>query len=173
MDRRLRRQAWVNFAASLPFLLFVLISVLLRDGYAVDDAGVVTLEAHKYGHNLTAQPILPVLLLVGLVLVIRGVWVTARSSATRGIWCGGLGTVFVGLVVLLLPAYNGTAFYPSTADIQSSLTIHNASSTHVTLTAMTYVALAIPFVVAYIAFVWRSMNRKRLQVEDVQDKAAY
>ena len=116
---------------------------------------------------------LPILLLLGLVLVIRGVWVTARTAHTRGIWCGGLGTVLVGLVVFLLPAFNNTAFYPSKVDLQSSLTIYNASSTHYTLTVMTYVALFIPVVVAYVAYVWRQMNLRKMSLKDLDDVDAY
>jgi cytochrome d ubiquinol oxidase subunit II len=99
--------------------------------------------------------------------VILGVLKTAKSDSTAGIWFGGLGTVLVGLTVLLLPAYNNTAFYPSKADLQSSLTIYNASSSHFTLSVMTYVAIAIPFVLAYIAYVWRAMDKEKITAEEV------
>ena len=173
LGRRLRNSAQTNFLISLPFLLVVLVNLVLMKGYGFDDAGQVALAPRKYLGNLLANPLLLILLLAGLVLVIRGVWVTARTELTRGIWCGGLGTVLVGLAVLLLPAFNNTAFYPSKVDLQSSLTIYNASSTHYTLTTMTYVALFIPLILAYIVYVWRAMSRKRLTTEDVGDKAAY
>ena len=173
LGRRLRSSAQISFLISLPFLLVVLVSLVLMKGYGFDDAGQVALVPGKYLANLLANPLLLVMLVAGLVLVIRGVWVTARTELTRGIWCGGLGTFLVGLVILLLPAFNNTSFYPSKADLQSSLTISNASSTHYTLTIMTYVALLIPVVLAYVAYVWRAMNRTPLTAEDVDDKAAY
>ena len=120
-----------------------------------------------------ANPWLLVLLLAGLALLIWGVWKTVKTTATCGIWYGGLGTVLVGLTVLLLPAYNNTAFYPSKSHLQSSLTIYNASSSPYTLKVMTYVALGIPFVLAYVAYVWWAMNRTKIKIEDTGDHAAY
>ncbi len=172
MESRLRRQCWTNFICSLPFLGYVLVSLLLMKGYGIVDAqGTVELVGRKYLGNLLANPWLIGLLAVGLILVILAVLRTAKSSSTAGIWFGGPGTVLVGLTVLLLPAYNNTAFYPSKADLQSSLTIYNASSSLFTLTTMTYVALAIPFVLAYIAFVWWSMDRKKLTAVEVGAEA--
>jgi cytochrome d ubiquinol oxidase subunit II len=139
----------------------------------VDDAGTIAIVSFKYLRNLLANPWLIALLVVGLALVITGVWKTAKTSEKGGIWYGGLGTVLVGLTVLLLPAYNMTAFYPSKVDLQSSLTIYNASSSPYTLQVMTYVALAIPFVLAYIAYVWWAMNRNTIKIEDTGDRAAY
>ena len=124
----------------------------------------------KYLGNLLANPWLLGLLAGGLILVIVGVLRTAKSTSTAGIWFSGLGTVLVGLTVLLLPAYNNTSFYPSKVDLQSSLTIFNASSSLFTLTTMTYVALAIPFVLAYVAYVWWSMDRTKLTAEEVSNE---
>ena len=160
MENRLRKACMVNFICSLPFLGYVLVSLLLMDGYGiVDDRGTIAMVSRKYLANLLANPWLIGLLAAGLVLVILGVFITAKSRSRAGIWFGGLGTVLVGLAVLLLPAYNNTAFYPSKADLQSSLTIFNASSSQFTLTTMTYVALTIPLVLAYVAYVWWAMNR--------------
>ena len=89
-----------------------------------------------------------------------------------GIWAAGLGTVLVGIAIFSLAGYNNTAFYPSLSDLQSSLTIHNASSSHYTLTAMTYVALAVPFVIAYIWYVWRLMDAKKISPEDLKGEYA-
>jgi len=125
--------------------------------------------SRKYLANLLANPWLLVFLLLGLVLVILGVLKTAKSASTAGIWFGGLGTVLVGLTVLMLPAFNNTAFYPSKVDLQSSLTIYNASSSPYTLSVMTYVAMVIPFVIAYVAYVWRAMNKEKLTAEEVAD----
>lgn len=173
MEKRLRAATWTNFLISLPFLGVVLVYLLVWKGFGVDDQGTVLMVPFKYLKNLFANPWLIVLLALGLAGVILGVFKTAKSSATGGIWFGGLGTVLVGLTVLLLPAYNNTAFYPSKADLQSSLTIYNASSSPYTLTAMTYVAISIPFVLAYIAYVWRAMDSKKISMEDTADKAAY
>ncbi len=173
LEKRLRNAAMTNFLISLPFLLYVLVSLLLMKGFEVQEAGSVAMVSHKYLANLLANPILLVLLLAGLVLVIWGVWKSARSDSTRGIWFGGAGTVLVGLVVLLLPAFNNTPFYPSKVDLASSLTIHNASSSKFTLTVMTYVALFIPLILAYIAYVWRAMAGRRINLDDVNNEEAY
>ena len=173
LEKRLRNATVTNFLISLPFLLFVLISLLLMKGFEVQGPGKVVMVSHKYLSNLLANPILPVLLLAGLVLVIWGVWKTARTDSRGGIWPGGLGTVLVGLVVLLLPAFNNTPFYPSKVDMASSLTIYNASSSKFTLTVMTYVAMFIPLILAYIAYVWRSMAGKRITIEDATSEEAY
>ncbi|BCO10597.1 cytochrome d ubiquinol oxidase subunit II [Desulfolithobacter dissulfuricans] len=171
LETRLRNACWTSFLCSLPFLGYVLVSLLLMKGYTVDGNGVVSMVSRKYLANLLANPWLLGLLAAGLVLVISGVLSTAKTSKTGGIWMGGLGTVLVGLTVLLLPAYNNTPFYPSKADLQSSLTIANASSSHYTLTAMTYVAIAIPFVLAYVAYVWWAMDRTKLTADEVQSEA--
>ncbi len=172
LETRLRQACWTNFICSLPFLLYILVSLLLMKGFGiVDDQGTIAMVTRKYLGNLFANPWLLGMLLGGLGLVILGVFRTAKSTSTAGIWFGGLGTFLVGLTVLLLPAYNNTAFYPSKTDLQSSLTIYNASSSPYTLKVMTYVAISIPFVLAYVAFVWWSMDRKKMTVEEVRDHA--
>jgi len=174
MESRLRAACWQNLLLSLPFCLLIVASLLFMRGYGIVDAkGTIEIVSFKYLRNLLANPWLLVLLVAGLGLVIFGAWKTAKTTATRGIWYGGIGTVLIGLTVLLLPAYNNTAFYPSKVDLQSSLTIYNASSSPYTLKVMTYVALTIPFVLAYIAYTWRQMNRNKIGIEDTGDKAAY
>lgn len=172
-ESRIRKSCLVSFILALPFLLYVVVSLLLIDGFSVDKSGVVSMVANKYLHNLLAMPVVLGLLLVGLFLVILGVTRTSLAKSTTGIWFGGLGTVLVGLAVFFTAGFNNTPFYPSKADLQSSLTIFNASSSHYTLTAMTYVALAIPFVLAYIAYVWRQMDSKKIGSQDLADKKAY
>ncbi|MCL2790199.1 MAG: cytochrome d ubiquinol oxidase subunit II [Desulfobulbus sp.] len=174
METRLRSACWQNLLLSLPFCLLIVGSLLFMRGYGIVDAkGTIEIVSFKFLLNLLANPWLLGLLLVGLGLLIFGVWKTARTKATCGIWFGGIGTVLIGLTVLLLPAYNNTAFYPSKTDLQSSLTIYNASSSLYTLQVMTYVALAIPFVLAYIAYVWWAMDRGKTRIEDTTDEAAY
>ncbi len=165
---RAQRAAFINLLCALPFLLVVLGGLVTMDGYAVDPAtGTVFVEAGKYLGNLFALPLNLVLLLAGLVLVVAGVVLAQFKGSTRGIWFSGLGTVLVVLALLFLAGFNETAFYPSKVDLQSSLTIFNASSSHYTLTAMTYIALAIPFVLAYIIYVWRSMDAGKMSLDDI------
>ena len=173
MEERLRKAVLTSFVCSLPFLLYVVVSILLRKGFGVDENGVVSMVSFKYFFNLLALPHLLIMLLGGLGLVIWGVMLGAFKGSVKGIWPAGLGTVFVGLCVLCLPAFNGTAFYPSTFDLQSSLTIYNASSSRYTLVTMTYVALAVPFVLAYVAYLWKKMDSQKLSTEDAMDHEAY
>jgi cytochrome d ubiquinol oxidase subunit II len=174
MEPRLRAACWQNLIFSLPFCLLIVGSLLFMRGYGiVDDQGTIEIVSFKYLRNLLANPWMLVLLVAGLALLIWGAWKTAKTNETSGIWYGGPGTVLIGLTVLLLPAYNNTAFYPSKVDPQSSLTIYNASSSPYTLKVMTYVALGIPFVLAYIAYVWWAMNRTKIKIEDTGDRAAY
>ncbi|MCB2218329.1 MAG: cytochrome d ubiquinol oxidase subunit II [Desulfobulbaceae bacterium] len=173
LEQRLRRACLVNLVCALPFLLFILGSLLVMPGYSVDGSGVVSLVPGKYLANLLAMPVTLGLLVAGLVLVIWGVVSTAFLGGGRGIWFGGLGTVLVGLAVFAIAGYNDTPFYPSKADLQSSLSIHNASSSHYTLTAMTYVALVIPLVLGYIAYVWKLMNARKVGPDDLEDSKAY
>ena len=173
-EKRLRKSCLMNLLYALPFLLIVLIGLLTMDGFGFDAAGKVSMVPHKYLGNLLAMPIVLVLLLAGLLLVIWGVVLTSLKTSTAGIWFGGLGTVLVGLAVFFTAGFNNTPFYPSKADLQSSLTIYNASSSHFTLTAMSYVALVIPLVLAYIAYVWRQMDgRKLTSAEVTADADAY
>ena len=172
-EARVRKACLMNLIYALPFLLYVLVSLLVMDGFGVDKNGIVSMVPYKYLGNLLAMPQVLGLLLLGLILVIWGVVLTGIKSSDKGIWFGGLGTVLVGLAVFFTAGFHDTAFYPSKADLQSSLTIYNASSTHYTLTVMTYVALVIPFVLAYIAWVWRQMNAKKLNIDDVSENKAY
>ena len=173
MEQRLRTACGRNCIYSLPFLLIVVLFLLLMPGYGiVDEQGTIAMVSFKYLKNLFANPWLLLFLLAGLALELYGVWHTWKGL-NKGIWFGGLGTVLVGLTVLLLPAYNNTSFYPSKVDLQSSLTIYNASSSPYTLTVMTYVALGIPFVLAYIAYVWWSMDKGKIRLDDASDRTAY
>ena len=170
---RCRKSAWISFLWSLPFLLYVLVSLILMKGYAVNpDTGEVFLQKGKYLMNLFALPVPGLFLVAGLILVIYGVFLTCFKGKNNGIWFGGVGTVLVGLCVFFLAGYNNTAFYPSSYDLQSSLTIYNASSSHFTLTAMTYVALGVPFVLGYIAYVWKLMDSKQLTLSELQGEDA-
>jgi cytochrome d ubiquinol oxidase subunit II len=171
LEGRLRTATFLNFLLSLPFLGFVLVRLLTMEGFGFDEKGIVSLIPNKYLNNLISNPLLLIFLALGLILVIYAVLITIKNDKKTGIWFSGLGTVLVGLTVFMLPAYNNTAFYPSIADLQSSLTIYNASSTHYTLVAMSYVALTIPFVLAYVAYVWKQMDSKKLSAKDIEEEA--
>lgn len=172
---RLKKSSFNNLLCALPFLLYLLVSLVLMDGYAVNpETGAVTLEAQKYLHNLLQMPLNLALLLAGLVLVILGVGLNRFTASVRGIWPAGLGTVLTCLALFFLAGYNNTAFYPSKVDLANSLTIYNASSSHYTLTMMSYVALIVPFVLAYIVWVWRQMDGEKLTLSELTaDKKSY
>jgi cytochrome d ubiquinol oxidase subunit II len=148
-----------------PFLLFFLtwlVILLVRPGYAVDEAGVVTLEKYKYLHNFLQMPAVLVMFVIGVLLVLRGFILGAFTKSCHGFWPAGLGTVLVVMAVFFIAGYNGTAYYPSCTDLQSSLSIRNSSSSPFTLQVMFWVSLLIPFVVAYIAYAWHQMDRKKI-----------
>ncbi len=167
---RTRKATLVNLLCLLPFLLYVLYGFATMDGFAVDPAtGVIVMEKAKYLHNLLAMPVTAGMLLLGVVLVVAGVVANVFMGKRNGIWFGGLGTVLVGLAIFSIAGYHNTAFYPSKFALQSSLTIYNASSSHYTLTAMSYVALAVPLVLAYIAYVWRAMDARKFSEADLVD----
>lgn len=172
---KLKKSSFNNLLCLLPFLLYVLINLVLMDGYAVNSAdGTIVLEANKYLHNLLEMPISLIFLLAGLVLVVFGVILNRFTASVRGIWPAGLGTVLTCLAIFGIAGYNNTAFYPSKVDINSSLTIYSASSSHYTLTVMTYVALLVPVVLGYIIWFWRQMDSKKLTLEELAaDKKSY
>jgi cytochrome d ubiquinol oxidase subunit II len=171
--KRARKATWINLLWALPFLLTILIGLVVMNGFAVDPAtGMVSMEKGKYLHNLLAMPAVLVMLLAGLGSVIYGVAATGFLGKNNGIWFGGIGTVLVGLAIFSLAGYNNTAFYPSLTDLQSSLTIYNASSSKYTLTAMSYVALAVPFVLAYVAYVWKLMDAEKLTLGELTGQDA-
>jgi cytochrome bd ubiquinol oxidase subunit II len=166
--KRARKATWINLAWALPFLLIILFGLVTMDGFAVDPAtGKVFLEKGKYLHNLLGMPVVLALLLGGLISVIYGVLATGFLGKKCGIWFGGLGTVLVGLAIFSLAGYHNTAFYPSLTDLNSSLTIYNASSSKYTLTVMSYVAIGVPFVLAYVAYVWKIMDSKQLTLAEL------
>ena len=167
------------FYNAIPFVVFFLTFViwtLIDKGYSVDpETGVVSLVQYKYFFNLVEMPVLMILFLVGVVAVLAGIIGSMLSKSFRkGIWLSGAGTVVTVCTLLLIAGYNNTAYYPSSTDLQSSLTIFNSSSSEFTLTAMSYVSILIPFVLAYIFYAWRSLEKKRTDIEDINsDHHAY
>lgn len=164
--------------AAVPFLIFFvtyLVHLLLIEGYAYDDTGVIFMEPYKYLHNFIDMWYLTVILLIGVVLVLYGVGKTVVSKTyIKGIWPAGIGVVLVVLVLLLCAGWNNTAYYPSTADLQSSLTLKNSCSSEFTLRTMFWVSLLIPFVLAYIIYAWRAIDKKKITSDEIQqDDHAY
>ncbi len=177
-DEDIRSRASVRLiGAAIPFLiLFVayLVHLLLKDGYAYNDEGVIFMEPYKYLTNFIDMWYLTILLLVGVVLVLYAIGKTIISKDyIQGIWPAGIGVVLVVLPLLLMSAWNHTAYYPSTADLQSSLILANSCSSEFTLRTMFYVSLLIPFVLAYIAYAWYSLDKKKLDKEEIADGHAY
>lgn len=171
------RAAHKVMVCGITFLiLFVpfLIHVLLKDGVEANAAGVMTVVPYKYLNNFLDMWYLAVLLLVGVVLVLYGMIRTvADSRFTKGIWSVGAGTVLVVLALLLSCGLNGTAYYPSNADLQSSLTIANSCSSHFTLQTMAVVSIFIPFVLAYIVYAWISIEKKKIDIDEMRDSESY
>ena len=174
LTQQLRRSLKLSFVLFLVMFLLVAYNLVTMEGFAVDASGEVYMEEGKYLNNLLAMPEVLVLLLAGAVMVVLGVVVTLmRKGFTRGIWLAGPGAVFAVMALFMLVGYNNTAYYPSTAELSSSLTIANSSSSEFTLRTMAVVSLIIPFVVAYIAYFWRKMDKKPLTSEELDKGEKY
>ena len=163
--RMMRPLSLLFLAAFLSFLGALLVST----GWSYDASGVVAAEPYKYLHNLLQMPLVSVVMLIGVVLVLASILLGWRGSR-KAIWLGGSGTVLTVLALLLCAGWNNTAYYPSLVDMQSSLTIANSSSSEFTLRVMAYVSLLIPFVLAYIWYAWRSLNRRPVTSEELRDE---
>ena len=172
---RVRKQLLINTVLFLLFFLPFLIVTLVGEGYAVNEAGVIVMEPMKYLNNLLAMWPLAIILLVGVVLLLFGIVKTVlKPEYVRGIWPAGIGVVLVVLVLFLIAGWNNTAYYPSTADLQSSLTLQNSSSSEFTLKAMFYVSFLVPFVLAYIVYAWRAIDKKAIDHKEIaEDDHAY
>lgn len=174
LSPQLRRSLTISFAGFLVMLVFVLIKLLTMEGFAVDGNGVIVMEEYKYLHNFLQMPAVLAMFLVGAVLLVAGVATTLlKTTFTRGIWFAAPGTVLAVMALFMVAGYNNTAYYPSTYDLQASLTLANSCSSEFTLRTMAVVSLAIPFVVAYIAYFWRQMDKKSLTSEELNTSDKY
>ncbi|MEI7983353.1 MAG: cytochrome d ubiquinol oxidase subunit II [Bacteroidota bacterium] len=169
---RCKKSLLVN---SIPFLVFFLsyvVALLIYPGFSLDPkSGHIFMEANKYFYNLIQMPVVLLIFVAGVVLVLLGIALPLLSfdkNGSKGIWYAGPGTFLTVFALFLLAGFNNTSFYPSTFDLQSSLTIHNSSSSHYTLTAMSYVSLLVPFVIAYIWYAWKSINNKKIDAEEMR-----
>ncbi len=158
---------------AIPFLVFFLVFVIwlmFINGFAYDPVSKkVSYESYKYLHNFLQMPLILIIFLLGVVLVLLGIGKSIFTICTKGIWVAGAGTIMTVLALFLLAGFNNTAFYPSTFDLQSSLTIENASSSKYTLKVMTYVSLMVPFVIVYIWYTWRLMNNKKIDADEMNE----
>lgn len=158
---------------SIMFLVFFLLFlglILTREGFAVNpDTKVVSMEKFKYLHNLLQMPMVLIVLLIGVVLVLFGIFKGAIKGQDGAFWVTSGGAFLAVVALFLIAGFNNTAYYPSVADLQSSLTIENSSSSRFTLVTMSYVSLAVPFVIAYIAYAWRALTRKKINEEEIEN----
>jgi len=168
---RSKKHLLYNVVLFLVFFLYFVIALLFKDGFAYNpESGEVTIESYKYLHNLLAMPLNTLMFLVGVVGVLWGIISTLLKGGTKGIWFAGAGTVLTVWALFILAGFNHTCFYPSVFDLQSSLTIENASSSRFTLVTMCYVSLLVPFVIGYIWYVWKAMNKKQMSTEELEQE---
>lgn len=169
--KRCRRALWGNTGLFLLFFLAFVIRTLVADGYAVrPETGEVFMEPYKYLTNFLQMPIVLLVFLLGVVAVLWGILRTLwKPGFDKGIWFAGAGTVLTVLALLLVAGYNNTAYYPSTADLQSSLTLANSCSSLFTLRVMAYVSILVPFVLAYIFYAWRSIDNRKIDAKEMEE----
>lgn len=173
LERCTKQLPW-NALIFLAFFVVFLIHVLTKDGFGDHGGMGIAEEELTYLNNLIEMPGLALILLIGIVLVLLGIFKASKSVTYRnGIWLTGIGTILTVLVLFLITGWNQTAYYPSLIDINSSLTIANSSSSEFTLRTMTYVSFLIPFVLAYIIYAWRAIDKKGITLEEIEKEEAY
>lgn len=173
LERCTKQLPW-NALIFLAFFVAFLIHVLTKDGFGDHGGMGIAEEELTYLNNLIEMPGLALILLIGIVLVLLGIFKASKSVTYRnGIWLTGIGTILTVLVLFLITGWNQTAYYPSLIDINSSLTIANSSSSEFTLRTMTYVSFLIPFVLAYIIYAWRAIDKKGITLEEIEKEEAY
>ena len=160
--RALKRLPLNTILFLIPFLFFVT-AILLSKGFAADpDSGTISLEKFKYLNNLLQMPLVLIIFLAGVIGVLYGLFIAIFKKNNSAVWFTSLGTILTVFAVFMLAGFNGTSFYPSSFDLQSSLTIRNASSSEFTLKTMMYVSFLVPFVIAYIWYAWKSINVNKI-----------
>lgn len=170
--KRSKKHILINTIPFLVFFLSFVVYLLVKEGFAVDADGIVSMEKYKYLHNFLQMPVVLIMFLVGVVAVLWGIIKTlfSKSKFDKGFWIVAPGTILTVLAILLIAGYNGTAFYPSYADLQSSLTIQNSSSSLFTLKTMSYVSLLIPVMLVLAIVSWRSINKHKITEAEMNDK---
>lgn len=169
IHKKAKKQILLN---AIPFLVFFIVfmaKLLTKQGFAVDSNGHIFMEDNKYFNNYLDMPVTLMFLLVGAIMVILAIYRAFFLSKKKTFWLAAPGTILVVFSLFMVAGLNNTAFYPSSYDLQSSLTIENASSSHYTLTAMSYVSLLVPFVIAYIWYVWRLLAKKKIDRDEINE----
>lgn len=171
LDKKFHKVLIPNTLLFLVFFLAFVIRLMFIDGFALNpENGEIYMQPYKYFHNLVEMPAVLAVFLLGVLLVLFGIGKTILSYRFgKGIWFAGTGTVLTVLALMLLAGYNNTAYYPSVADLQSSLTIYNSSSSPFTLKVISYVSLLVPVVLAYIFYAWRSIDKKKIDETDLEE----
>ncbi len=166
-----KKQLIINTIPFLIFFLFFIGKLLFIEGFAVNpENNQVFMESNKYLNNLLEMPLALIIFLLGVILVLYGILKSIIKESSNGIWFAGTGTVFTVFALFIIAGFNHTAYYPSLSDLQSSLTIENSSSSHYTLTAMSYVSLMVPFVITYIFYAWKSINNKKIDSNEMENE---
>lgn len=174
LEARVRKSAMNSTLLSLPFLLFFLISLLTKDGFAIGESGVISMQPGTYLNALLSLGVFGVgLLALGTVLIVVGVYMLIFTKSKKAVFATGLGTALTTLSLLFAAGIGGAAYYPSIYDLQSSLTIYNSSGSRYTLVVMSYVSLLVPFVLGYIVYVWRLMDSKKLSLDSIKNEHLY
>jgi len=169
---RSKSALWFNTLLFLIAFLYWIIKLLFLKGFAYDpDTMIVFREDYKYLHNILQMPVNTMILIIGIVLVLYGIIRSLFTDFPGVIWCTGIGTVLTVFALFIIAGFNNTCFYPSISNLQSSLNIQNASSSHYTLTAMSYVSLLVPFVFAYIIYAWRAINNKKVDQQEMDNES--
>ncbi len=168
IEQRIQKHLWFNAVPFLIFFLTFIIWLMFKDGFAVNpESGEIFMQSNKYFLNLIEMPVVLILFLVAVVLVLYGIFISLFKGSAAGIWFTGPGSFLAVFSLFLVAGFNNTAFYPSSIDMQSSLTIMRASSSHFTLTVMSYVSLMVPIVAAYIWYTWRAINKKKITKDEL------
>lgn len=168
IEQRIQKHLWYNAVPFLIFFLTFIIWLMFKDGFAVNpESGEIFMQSNKYFLNLIEMPVVLILFLVAVVLVLYGIFISLFKGSAAGIWFTGPGSFLAVFSLFLVAGFNNTAFYPSSIDMQSSLTIMRASSSHFTLTVMSYVSLMVPIVAAYIWYTWRAINKKKITKDEL------
>ncbi len=169
-NRRAHKSLLPNALIFVVLFVSYVVFLLLKDGWSVDAMGTIALTPYKYLHNFLDMPVVLILFLIGVLAVLLGVgWTLLKPDFRKGIWIEGAGVVFTVLALFLVAGWNNTAYYPSMADMQSSLTISNSSSSFYTLRAMAYVSILIPFVLAYIFYAWRAIDIRNITRKEITE----
>jgi len=171
---RSKKQLGINSGLFLVFFLYFMFRILTGPGFAVNtETGIVFMQDYKYLNNFLEMPVTIVLFLAGVLLVLYGIFINFFKNSIYGIWFSGSGTVLTVFALFMIVGFNNTSFYPSTFDLQSSLTIYNASSSKYALTIMSFAALLVPVVLTYIFFTWKAIDKKKITAEDVRDNSTH